>query len=280
MIGIRCPYCGAANIEAAARDARSFICTSCGKAVEPPTRSASALPGHEVVPPPNRSASAPTPPPRSECWSDGPPAESANRWSEVPPLGHDDSSPSLSVSQTSLLPNETAEPPLVRPARSPLVWLIVILLAFSAALVGVIVLARSLKPWLAARHEAAERKSVEYWLPRLENGSAEERAEAAKAIVGLGPPAVVTALEKVSHDPENDEDFAFVTDAIHALAAVGPDAVFGLHAALRSPEPRVRAAAANVVQEMGPAGSATCPELLAARDDQNRWVCHAAIGRT
>lgn len=269
MIGIRCPYCGTANIEAAARDARSFVCMSCGKAVEPPLR------GQSVVPPPPLPSEGRD----DRRWSDGPPAESADRWSTVAPLGGgDDSSSSVSLSQSSILPPDGAEePPLVRPPRSPLLWLLLVLVLFTAALIGVIMLARNVRPWLDARRAAAQRAKVEYWFPQLDDGGDDARKEAAQAIVALGPRAVVVTLEHISKDPGEGQPFMFVTGAIDALAAVGPDAVAGLCEGLRSPEARVRAAAASILQEMGPAAKAARDGLVAALDDDNRWVREYAI---
>ncbi len=267
MALIRCPYCGAASMEAAARDARSFVCQSCGRAVEGPTT------GQRVIPPPAAGEIH-----DNRRWSDGPPAESADRWSSVPPLGDDDSSSNVSVSQSSILPREDAvEAPLVRPARSPLIWPLLVLALFLAALIGVVMLARSIKPWLDARRAAAEQRSVEHWLRRLDKGPDDARREAALAIVGLGPSAVVQTLDHISQDPGNGDRFLFLTAAVHALAAVGPDVAPGLYEGLQSSEPKIRAVSAVVVQEMGRPGRATRDALIAALDDENRWVRYEAI---
>jgi HEAT repeat protein len=270
MTSIRCPYCGAANTEVAARDDCSFVCQSCGQAVEPPPA------GLPVVPPP-----PPSNRPDNPCWSDGPPAESADRWSTVAPLGGDDSSSSVSISQNSILPPDPEvakpEPPLVRPARSPLVWPLVILVVFLATLIGVIFVAQKIRPWIDARRTAAQRATVEYWLPRLEHGSEEARLEAAGAIVALGPPAVVKTLEQISRDAGLGERYLFVPAAANALAAVGPDAAAGLREGLKSPEPRVRAVAAEIALEMGRASHVLRDELIAALDDEDRWVRYNAI---
>jgi HEAT repeat protein len=268
MTQIRCPHCGAAGTEAS-RDDR-FICPSCGKAVEPPPR-------QQVVPPPIAASENRD----NRRWSDGPPEASANRWSMVAPLGDEESSASISVSQSSILPPHaeipTDEPSPVRPARSPLVWPLAGLAVFLAILIAVVFVARRVKPWLDARRAAARRASVDYWIPRLENGPDEARREAAGALIGLGPAAVMQALQHISKDPGGGERFLFITAAIHALAAAGADATEGLCQGLRSPEARVRAAAANVVQELGRAGRGTREALIAALDDDNRWVRYYAI---
>ena len=266
-----CPYCGLQSTEAATGErisggASSFVCRGCGKAVEPP------LAGHSMpAPPPQNSGSS------SDRWSEGPPAESANRWSAQPPLG-DESSSSESVSQSSILPdNEAEEPLLVRPARSPLLWSLIVLVVFLAALIGVIFLARAIRPWLAARRAAAQRATVEFWLPRLDRGADEPRHEAAQAIVALGPNAVCRTLDHISKDPGGGQAFARDPAAVRALAGVGAEAVPGLCESLRWPEPKVRAVAVEVLQQMGAAGRGARDSLLAALDDQNRWVRYSAI---
>jgi HEAT repeat protein len=266
MSSIHCPYCGLANTEGAARNDGSFVCQSCGKAVEPPP----------VVPPPPAPSDLPGDLRDRRRWSDGPPEESANRWSMVGPWGDDESSSSVSVSQTSILPRDTpekaAEPPLIKPARSPVVWLLVILVLFVALLAGAIMLAKSIRPWLDARRAAADRATVEHWWPKLDGGGNESRLEAARAIVDLGPNAVVRTLDHISQDSANGEAFLFVLPAVHALAAVGPDAVAGLIEGLRSPQPKIRAAAASVLQEMGRTGLATREVLVAGLDDDDHRV--------
>jgi HEAT repeat protein/uncharacterized Zn finger protein (UPF0148 family) len=266
MIPIRCPYCGAVSKEAAVRDDGSFICSSCGKAVEPPP-----------MPPPAPSESSRD----NSRWSDGPTEESASRWSNVAPLGDDESSSSISTSQSSILPRnerDAGDNAIPRPPpQSPWLWPLVIVVLFLAALIGVVVLARHIKPWWDARREAARLATVEYWWPQLENGPDDARQEAARRIVALGPHAVVKTLEHVSQVPGKEEQFSFVMAAIYALAEVGPDVAAGLSEGLRSPEPRVRAAAARVVQQMGRAGRATRDDLLRALNDDSRWVRYSAI---
>ncbi len=264
MSAIVCPFCGMQCTDAATRERvpggdSSFVCRGCGKAVEPP------LAGKSVPAPPLQNPGG-----ASDRWSDGPPEASANRWSAQPPLG-DDSSSSESVSQTSILPRgESDQAVPVRPTTAPLVWALILLALFLAALIGVIVLARAIRPWLAARRTTAQQATVEFWLPRLEKGS----DEAAQAIVNLGPEAVCHALELIAKDPSDGKPAA---RAVGALANTGTDAVPGLCKGLGSPEPRVRAMAIEVLQQMGAAGRDACDSLLATLDDENRTVRSAAM---
>ena len=269
MSAIRCPYCGAQDPDAATREREpggdpSFICRHCGKAVEPPMA----------------GGSVPAPPPSSggnDRWSEGPPEDSANRWSSQPPLG-DDSSSSESLSQTSILPGGELEPAvLVRRPVAPLVWALVALALFLAAMIGVIVLARSIRPWLAERRAAAQRATVEFWLPQLENGDDAARREAAAAIVALGPVAVCRALDHISQDAGDGQAFPRDPAAVRALAGVGAEAVPALCEGLRAPQAKVRAVAVEVLQQMGAAGREARDDLLVTLDDPNRRVQYEAI---
>jgi hypothetical protein len=87
----------------------------------------------------------------------------------------------------------------------------------------------------------------------------------------------VKTLDHISQDPGNGEDFQFVFPAVQALAAVGPDTAAGLCEGLRSPEAKIRAAAARIVEVMGRGGKSTRDYLVAALDDDDRWVRFAAI---
>jgi HEAT repeat protein len=242
-----------------------LFCPGCGKALEPP------LAGSSIPAPPRQSPGGP-----DDRWSEGPPEVSANRWSAQPPLG-DDSSSSESVSQTSILPRGELEQPVhVRRPVSPLVWALIVLVVFLAALIGVTVVARSMRPWLAARRAAAEQSTVEFWLPRLDKGG-EARQKAAQAIVELGPAAVCRALDHIATDPGGGKQFQFDAGAIRALAEVGAEAVPGLREGLAAPEPKVRAAAVEVLLQMGAAGRGARDSLLATLDDSNPGTRYAAI---
>jgi len=152
MSPIRCPYCGAEDTEAAACEDGPIVCQSCGKAVELPA------PG----------AACPEAGRDDRRWSAGPPEESARRWSDVAPPGDDESSSSISVSQSSILPRgeapredgsaqvserhadnpyATALARRVRSPRSPLIWLLLVAALFLAALIAAAILARRFALW-------------------------------------------------------------------------------------------------------------------------------------
>ncbi len=152
MSALRCPYCGVECTDATVRADSSFDCPSCGKVVESP-----ASGGSNAATPQGSGAG-------SNRWSEGPPEVSASRWSAQPPLG-DDSSSSESVSQSSILPEADLEQPVqVRQPVAPLVWALIVLALFLAALIGVIVVARSIRPWIDARKQG----TVELRMPDRE----------------------------------------------------------------------------------------------------------------
>jgi hypothetical protein len=261
---IQCPYCGT-QCTAAETGGGSWVCGNCGKAIELPPAAAG-------IPAPPLPAEG-----GDDRWSEGPPEDSANRWSAQAPLG-DESSSNESVSQTSILPRGAEEAVLVRRPRSPLAWTLVLLAVFLAALCGVVVLARSIRPWLEARKTAAQQATVEFWWPQLDSGSDDEfRAEAAAAIVALGPKAVCRTLEHISKESSDGQHFRFVPGAVRALAETGVDSVPALCEGLRRPEAKVRAVSATILERMGATGRGARDCLLTALDDPNRLVRDAAV---
>jgi hypothetical protein len=139
MSVIRCPNCGKTFPAAEIRAGQSFLCRGCGTAIAPPA-------GGDGLP----VTSSPGPGSGDNRWSEGPPEESASRWSAESPLG-DDSFSSDSVSQTSILPeirldrsDQTEQPVVVPPRRSRLVWVLLAFALFLVALIGMAVWARSI----------------------------------------------------------------------------------------------------------------------------------------
>ena len=131
------------------------------------------------------------------------------------------------------------------------------LVAFLIALVGAVLAARSLRPLVARNHPESTpalpaTPQLEPSLHQLEAASDHNaRLEAAKKVVALGPAAVAAALDRFT-SAGGDGDLPSISQPIvHALAEVGPAAADALGQALGSPKARVRAAAADVLAEMG-----------------------------
>ncbi|MGA2034356.1 MAG: HEAT repeat domain-containing protein [Thermoguttaceae bacterium] len=146
------------------------------------------------------------------------------------------------------------------------------LVVFLLASIGVVLLARQLRP-LSDRFASDNRLTLSDRIRQLETAkSKEERLEAAQAIVGLGPDAVVAALDDSTEIGEADQSLWICQPAAHSLAEVGEEAVPSLVAALDSRRANVRAGAANVLREMGPPAHDAADRLVAALQDDNRWV--------
>ena len=217
-------------------------------------------------------------PAASDRWSEGPPEDSANRWSAQPPLG-DESSSSESVSQTSILPGGELDATGPR-ASGPL-----------AAGVGLdraggfpggadrrdrfgaldSALARRAKGRSPAGHGRILAAAIG---PRRRRGPARGRpGDRGPGPQGRLPHAWTTSPRIRATDSSSSSS----PRAVRALAGVGAEAVPGLCEGLRSPEPKVRAVAVEVLQQMGAAGRGARDSLLAALDDPNRWVRYDAI---
>ena len=247
MAAIHCPYCGMQRADAATRERvpggdSSFVCPGCGKAVEPP------LAGNSIPAPPQHNAGG------DNRWSEGPPEDSANRWSVQPPLG-DESSSSGSVSQSSILPTgEPDQPLLVRPARSPLVWALIVLVIFLAALIGV-VMSGALGSALACRAEG-RRPAGNGRILAAAIGARRRRSPARgrPGHRGPGPRRRLPHLGPHLQGSGQRARFPARPRRGPSPGRRGAEAVPGLCECLRSPQPKIRAAAVEVLQQMGAAG--------------------------
>ena len=122
------------------------------------------------------------------------------------------------------------------------------LVAFLIALIGAVLVARQLRPLVARPRPAPP--GLQEAIHQLEVAEANDnRLQAARKLVGMGPEAVIAALDRPG---SADGAGPSISTAIaHALAEVGPEAVAALSQALGSPKANVRAGAATVLAEMG-----------------------------
>ncbi len=204
---------------------------------------------------------------------------------EPPPAGVPRQTPSAGAiaphiaSQAAAEPDALADQP-VNVVRIAL-WSLVGLTAFLLCLIGVVLLARHLRPMLYGEQWA--RNAFDTALAELRNGDLpmEKRRQAAATIVSFGPEAVAATLDKTATIVGQDDSFQFPTIIIKLLAEQ-TSAAAAFAPALGSDRANVRAAAAYVLREMGPAiapatdAEAVSPELLAglrkAIVDPNRWA--------
>ena len=152
-------------------------------------------------------------------------------------------------------------------------WALIVLALFLAALIGVIVLARSIRPWLAARR-AASRAGHGRILAAATWTTATTRPDKRPPgpIVALGPDAVCRTLDHISKDPGDGQQFGSCPARSVHWPAWATEAVPGLCEGLRWPEPKVRDVAVEVLQQMGAAGRGARDRLLATLDDENDRV--------
>jgi HEAT repeat protein len=149
------------------------------------------------------------------------------------------------------------------------------LVAFLIALIGAVLIAGQLRPLIHPKQSPLALK-IRQSLHELESATSDEgRSEAARKIVRLGPDAVIAALDRPASEPV----------MVHALAEVRPKLVDALVDALRqalaSPSANVRAAAANVLGELGARGKGAKEALidkLADKNDRVRWYAVEALG--
>jgi HEAT repeat protein len=175
------------------------------------------------------------------------------------------------------LPDRAGQRQAVRGLAAAAVFLIV--------LIGAVELARSLRP-LLGRFPTLRPVVLAAWTHALASGTEAEQQQAAAAIVAAGPRAVAAVLDRIT-EIQGDKPLIDMA-AVRALAATGGDMVADLGQALREPKANVRIGAASVLREMGPDGrralgdendpqrrkawKLTLKALLAALDDENRWV--------
>jgi HEAT repeat protein len=167
-------------------------------------------------------------------------------------------------------------PPGPRDAYRTAIYGLFALVAFLIALVGAVLVARQLRPLVSRGRPVptAQEQSLE----QLEAaGDQEARLEAARKVVALGPAAVAAALDRFTAAGSSGDLPSIPQPIVHALAEVGPDAADALRQALGAPTARVRAAAAEVLAELGAQGAVARPALVAALADKNDWVRWYAV---
>lgn len=176
-----------------------------------------------------------------------------------------------------------ADTPVEEPPNivSIALWSLAGLTVFLLCLIGVVLLARHLRPKIYGEQWA--RNAFDTALARLRNGDLpdDKRREAAAQIVSFGPEAIAATLNETAKIVGQDDSFQFPTTIIKLLAEQ-TSAAAAFAPALGSDRANVRAAAAYVLREMGPAIAPATdaenvdPDLLAALRraivDPNRWA--------
>jgi len=158
------------------------------------------------------------------------------------------------------------------------IWALAGVAGFLIALIAAVVGARLLRERVIRPDNSAGPTTQADWIEQLDAGLDEAaRQQAARKLVAMGPKAVIAALDATTDVPEGENRLQRSPAAIRAFASVGPEAVEALAEALASKRPDVRAAAANVLWEMGPDAARAVEPLAAVAGDQNRWVRWYAV---
>ena len=261
---IRCPYCGTQSTDAATRERvpggdSSFVCRNCGKAVEPP------LAGNGIPAPPLQTRRRQRPLVRRAAGRFGQslvgPAPFGRR-QFFERVGQPDFHPAARRSGRS---GRSCAAPVAAGVG----------LDRAGALPGgadrrdrLGALDSALARRAKGRSPAGHGRILAAAIGQAAATRPGERPP--QAIVALGPKAVCRALEHISKDPGDGQHFQFVPGAVRALAGVGAEAVPGLCEGLHSPEPKVRAVAIEVLQQMGAAG----------RERARQSACHPRRSET
>ena len=123
------------------------------------------------------------------------------------------------------------------------------------------------------------------WVEKMQEGGESERLHAVYALASRGAEAVphlVAGLRRQADALRERNLAADYTnpsqlDAVFALSAVGAPAVPAVAALLDDDAWWVRAAAADVLGDMGETASGTAPRLIAALSDESAWVRRNAV---
>ena len=127
--------------------------------------------------------------------------------------------------------------------------------------------------------------ALDQWRQTLEEGTQAERLRAAYALASRGAeavPCLVAALRRQAaalrqRNLEADHTNPSQLDAVFGLSAVGAPAVPAVTALLDDEAWWLRAAAADVLGDMGETARATVPQLTRALNDESVWVRRNAI---
>ena len=148
-------------------------------------------------------------------------------------------------------------------------------------------LRRRMWDWMRAAAWSPEPAAgaLDRWGRVLEEGTEAERLRAAYALASRGAeavPCLVAALRRQAaalceRNLEADHTNPSQLDAVFALSAVGAPAVPALAALLGDEAWWVRAAAADVLGDMGETACETVPRLTGALSDDSVWVRRNAI---
>jgi len=246
MNQVICPRCGRLITSDGPISGQTLVCPDCAATWQPPD---------------DLDASSGSP------WSN--PAEGVSRWPFDPAADYRHRSEAEHIPQADA-GEDAAE---LSVGRRVMIYGLLAVSVFMVGLIGVVLLARQLRPAVARRGLPPRPETLGQWIGQLERGpSKEARREAAETIAGMGPPAVIAALDATTEVSEDGNTLSISPAVVRAMAGLRPAPVDALGNALGSEKQNVRVAAAGILREMGPEAKGAVEALAAALDDQNRWA--------
>jgi len=153
------------------------------------------------------------------------------------------------------------------------------LIIFLVALIVVVIAAREIRRRWIQEDAAAEPTTAGQWGAQLRDGPDDDaRREAAGALLREGPEAVIEALDATTVISGEATAPRFEPpEVVAAVASHGAEAVETLCRALASKKQNVRAAAARILEEIGPEAEPAVGPLSEALADESRWVRRYAL---
>jgi HEAT repeat protein len=147
------------------------------------------------------------------------------------------------------------------------------LILLIAVLILVNIAGQLLRPYFLGSTGDRGEKLLKDAIAQLQQGpTPDARREAVKTLLGIGPAAVVQALDAATPASADPSAPSLRRPVNQALAEAGAPVVEALIRALGHPRQDVRIAAADVLKGMGPQAAPAVPALAHAAGDPNRWM--------
>lgn len=266
MAAIACPHCGA-SVAGPELPGQIIACRDCGSLIRP-----GPSPGGVAPPPASRR------PRSSDAWASDPAEGLTEPWT-ADPAAQQPPAPDRIVDAAVPLPFDPLEKAEEKPRSVPH-WRSVRVLSaaavFLVALIGAVIVARNIRPWMA-RGPTVSAASIREAVGRLRSASEVQRGEAAGALVAMGPEALAVAVEEITAIDRSKDRVRFESSAVLALTDTGDEGARALAEVLASPRPEARIGATVALREMGSRGRGALDRLIEALADPEPWVRRLAI---
>ena len=281
MHQVKCPHCGSPLEDDGSLAGQEVVCPKCTGifcVCEPDSSDSGATKGATQPVGGSPPADATSAKPGSASETAGQPKR-ASTGPAPPPICDPDPLPKIDTEATPRPAPARDEQPQGPRDRRTLIYSLLGLTLFLAALIGAVLGGRLVRDHMAADPDGE--KTVEQWIEQLAEGRDKAaRREAAEALLAAGPEAMVQALDATTDTPDDGNTISITPPAVRAIAELGPPVVGTLAEALASETLDVRVAAAYVLREMGPESKGAVAALAKAAGDNNarvRWYAIDAL---